>query len=265
MAIEIQTEPTEILEDPRKYVMMIYGCPGVGKTTWASQIPGHYFAKTEEGTKGLRVWGSPIQKWDDFLELCVALGKYEGERKIHTLVVDTLERLYWFCGDWLCKHKRFMVRGTPQSFEDIRHVPYGLGYAETAKEILRVFNKINLDLGLGLVLIAHERERTIIWRGEELPKYEPDLPPSAVTALTAFCDAVGRFEIKQKITKDKGDVVQVEEGRYQQWQPEFGTIAKHRLTGFPAILELPRDRGYQVYEQAFRDCVSNNMKGGETE
>jgi hypothetical protein len=255
----LQQDPSKIITDPRLYTTCIYGEPGIGKTSWAAQVPGAYFIRTEEGTKGISVYGEPCLSWERFLDLCVDLQKgkedeWKDQREIKNVIVDTVENLYWLCGSWIARTKRFMIKGVPQEYEDIRFVPYGQGYIEVNNEIIRVFNKL-VVLGFGLILISHEKERTIKWRGEELQKVDPNLPPSALTMIIGYCDAVGYFSMEEEIKKEGVEVKRVEIGRYQYWQPSFLRMAKHRLTGFPERLPLPIDKGYEVYRQAFEEAT----------
>jgi len=264
--MELSQVANGTVTDPRKYTTLIYGEPGVGKTSWAAQIPGAYFVKAEEGHKGVSVFGSPCGSWDTFLDFCVEIQKgietgWAGQREIKTVVIDVLDRLYDQLDVWLCEHKTFVVKGVGQKYESIRHVPYGQGFVEANKELLRVLNKV-VALGLGLVLICHERVRTIKWRGEELPKPEPDLVPSAVDAVTGYCDAIGHFTVEEKVEKQGLEVIRAETGRWQWWQPSFLRIAKHRLRGFPEKLPLAVDVGYETYRCAFEEAVKGAKQNG---
>jgi len=252
--------PSSVVIDPRQYVTMIYGEPGVGKTSWASQVPGTLFVKTEEGCKGVEVYGLSCPSWNNFIDICLACEKgvqsnWESQRKVETVVIDPIEGLYWACGDWVVAHKTFMIKGSAQSYQDIRHVPYGQGFVETNKELLRVLNKL-VQLGLGLVLISHEKEREVKWGGQELPKYEPCLPPSAIDTIVGYCDAVGHFTIEEEVKKEGTEVVKREIARWQWWQPAFLRMAKHRLQGFPERLLLPIDKGYEIYRTTFEETAN---------
>ena len=261
----LQQVPSEIVTDPRKYLTLIYGIAGVGKTEFASQIPGHYFFCTEAGTEGVRIFGDPILSWDGFLDKCdevVAVKNAgwkdpEGKamREILTIVVDTYENLYSYGGDWICKHQTFPQKGAQLKVTRIEDAPYGKGYTRTNELLIGKLNKLMLS-GFGVLVISHSKERPVTWRGQESQAYGPKLPPSAADGIIDACGAVSFFNTEEKTDKDaEGIITRVEEGRYMYWQNSFLIRAKHRLPGFPAKLPLPRRLGYQTYLDAFENTL----------
>jgi hypothetical protein len=249
-------QASEIIDDPKSYLHLLLGDPGVGKTTWASQIPGHYFAKAEIGTKGVSVFGSPIIEWEDFIEMCADLVIAQGtgwkdQREVTTVIVDTYEQLFAAAARWICKNRTFPEKGVPQKFDKLEDVPFGKGYKAVNELIIEKINKLML-YGFGVVLICHMKERTVKWRGQELKAVGPDLPPSAADAITGLADAVGYFTIDMKVQKNaQGQVESSEEGRFSIWQPQFLTPTKHRIPGFPDRLLLNYETMYADYCKAF--------------
>lgn len=267
----LQQTPTKIVTDPRKYLTLIYGIAGVGKTEFGSQIPGHYFFYTEAGIEGVQVFGDPILSWNGFIEKCneVVTAKQAGWkdpedkpiREILTLVVDTYENLYGHAGDWICKNTTFPEKGVQQRFERIEDVPYGKGYKRTNELLIAKLNKLLL-FGFGVLVVSHSKERPITWKGQDFQSYGPKLPPSAADGIIDACGAVSFFNTEERTNKnDEGKVIRIEEGRYMYWQNSFLIRAKHRLPGFPAKLPLPRGKGYQTYLDAFEKTVRSNANG----
>ncbi len=267
----LQQVPTEIVTDPRKYLTLIYGIAGVGKTEFGSQITGHYFFYTEAGIEGVQVFGDPIFDWSGFIDKCEEIvdskkagwKDEEGKsvREILTIVVDTYENLYAHAGTWICKNTTFPEKGVQQRFERIEDVPYGKGYKRTNELLIEKLNKLLL-CGFGVLVISHSKERPITWRGQDFQSYGPKLPPSAADGIIDACGAVSFFNTEEATSKDaEGNVTRVEEGRYMYWQNSFQIRAKHRLPGFPAKLSLPRGKGYQTYLDAFEKTVRNNVSG----
>jgi len=266
----LQQTPTQIVTDPRKYLTLIYGIAGVGKTEFGSQIPGHYFFYTEAGIEGVQIYGDPILSWEDFIEKCneIVSAKAAGWkdeqgkpiREITTIVIDTYENLYMHAADWICRNTTFPEKGVRQKFERIEDVPYGKGYKRTNELLIEKLNKLMLH-GFGVLVIAHSKERTVTWRGQEFQAYGPNLPPSAADGIIDACGAVGFFNTEESVRKDEnGRVVAHEEGRYMYWQNSFLIRAKHRLPGFPEKLPLPRGEGYATYLKAFQEAVKQKQK-----
>ena len=258
----LQQEPTSIQIDPRRYLTLVHGEAGVGKTSWAQQIPGHYFMITESGTEGVRVFGDIILTWDDFLEkgteLVEAQAKgFEGQREVTTIVIDTYEALWERCGEWVCKHVVFTEKGVKQHFDRIDDIPYGKGYKEVSKILIGKLQKLLL-LGFGIVLLSHTKERSVTWGGQTFSSYEPNLSPSAAQAIVDACGAVGHFVIEETIKKGADGLPgQTEIGRWMYWQKQFLRVSKHRLDGFPARLPLPKGCGYETYVTAFQNTLAH--------
>jgi len=255
----LNQEITPPVEDPKRWLHLIHGEAGVGKSTWAAQIPGHYFVRTEEGCKGLYTYGETVTSWEQFVNEVVAdlaegaKSEWKGQRQVEVLVIDVVEKLWWLCAAWVVKHKQFMVKGVAQSFADIRHVPYGLGYVETTTEFMRIL-RIVQRLKLGIILISHTNYRHFKWGSEDLQRAEPNFSAGTVDEIVGECDAVGYFSIDEKIKKENQNgalvTTAVEQGRFQHWQPQFLRIAKHRFD-LPARLPLPKYGGWKVYCEEF--------------
>lgn len=267
----LQQTASEIVTDPRKYLTLVYGIAGVGKTEFAAQIPGHYFFCTEAGIEGVRIFGDPILSWGDFLDKCdeIVAAKNAGWkdsegkmlREILTIVIDTYENLYGYAGTWICNNTTFPEKGVQQKFKRIEDVPYGKGYKRTNELLLEKLNKLML-CGFGVLVISHSKERPVTWRGQDFQAYGPKLPPSAADGIIDACGAVSFFNTEETTSKDaEGVIAKVEEGRYMYWQNSFLIRAKHRLPGFPAKLPLPRGLGYQTYLDAFEKTLRNEESG----
>jgi hypothetical protein len=264
----LKQELTPPTEDPKKWLILVHGESGVGKTSWAAQIPGHYFVRTEEGCKGLFTYGETVASWGQFVNELVgeilkgANENWEGQRRVETLIIDVVEKLWWLCAEWIAKNKQFMVRGVAQSFTDVRHVPYGLGYSDTTTEFMRVIRLIQ-RVGIGVVLLSHTNYRHFKWGTEDLRRAEPDFSAGTVDEIVGECDAVGYFAIDEKVKKENqgGDLVTVsiEQGRFQYWQPQFLRIAKHRFD-LPAAIPFPKYKGWSVYCEEFEKGATHERE-----
>jgi hypothetical protein len=247
-----------IVEDPRRYLTWIYGPAGVGKTTFASQIDGHYFLQAEIGTAGVSVFGEGVPDWVTYMRIIGDLkagidGKWQGQREIKVVVIDLLERLFEHCGNDTCRNETF--KG--ERYVKIEDVPYGAGYTRVCERLIRSFEYLR-QLGLGVFLISHLKERQSKWRSQDIVKYEPNLPPSAILRFQGACDAVGFYRAEYETQKDANNqIVRVEKYRVIHWQPIFAVEAKHRLHYFPGILPIPKvDEAWKTYEAAFLKAVT---------
>jgi len=262
---------TAVAIDPRSYMTAVHSGPGVGKTSFCMQIPGHYFFYTPNaGMEGVEAFGDPILNWGDFINkakevIAAKESGFKDQREIKICVIDTVGDLFDFAGIEVCKTQHFLEKGVAHKFDKIDDVPFGKGYKAAFQLLLRNLGTLKLK-GFGIMLTSHTKERLVKWGGENLQHHGFNLPPSAALAVYAACGAIAHFVVEEKIEKDKetGDIVKVETGRSMFWQPTFLRLAKHRLKGFPEKLELPIDRGWEVYCDAFAETVAKLKEGKQT-
>jgi len=272
---------TEIETDPTRLLTLVHGEAGVGKTTFTSQIPGHYHLLAEPA-KGTSLYGGPILAWQSrdtadghgpigFVEKVEELitakrTSWKDQREIKVVVFDTYEVIWKLCGEWICKHQTFLVKGTQKSYTKVEDVPWGAGYKAVNNLLLSYIRKLGL-LGFGVFMISHTRERTIEWRKQELTTYGPNLTQTSADAIVDACQAVGHFVVEEKVESEGGGPVIVATVRKCFWQPTFLRVAKHHLTGFPESLVVPvpdtSPNGWEVYIQAYNKTLETIQKGSE--
>jgi hypothetical protein len=261
----LQQTITPIVRDPRQYITMLYGRAGVGKTTFGSQVPGHYFIKTEEGTAGVETFGEVVITWEDVLKvLTEIITEKEANwldkdgnplREVKTVVFDTGDMLAELASAWVCKNISFPEKGIKQKFERIEDVPFGRGYKAVARVVVNMITKLRL-YGLGVMVLCHAKEFTKQWRGQDFTAYRPNFAPSLVEQLLGACDCVGYIAAEENYQKDSdGKVVKISGAHSVHWQSHFLYEAKHRLKGFPESLEIGIDNGYDVYVRAFKETI----------
>lgn len=132
---------------------VLYGVAGVGKSTFASNIPDALFIDTESGTDSMDVARLPKpESWSDLQE---ELDFVLKEKPCSTLVVDTIDRI-----------ENLLIQDTvkqngKQSIEDYG---YGKGYVmiqeRWQKEFLFRLDKI-IAAGINVVLVAHSISRKV--------------------------------------------------------------------------------------------------------
>ena len=256
--VNLSQEPNKIVSDPLEYLTWIFGAYGVGKTSWAAQAPDTWFAKTEQGTKGVAVYGDVIIDWASFLAYCNVLANgvandWKDQRIVRTVVIDTLDNLYNMCGTWVCDNTEF----DGKRFKFPEDVTYGRAYKRISRLLVEKFLKLQA-LGFGVILISHEYKRSFKWAGADMVKSEPNISPSSQKAIGGQCDCIGYFYVKEKVEQKGSDFKREEVERRQMWQPTFVVNAKHRLQGFPNELLLPPGKGWATYCEAFTEAVRKN-------
>lgn len=262
--------PTAVAIDPRSYMTAIHGGPGVGKTSFSAQIPGHYsFYTPNAGTEGVEIFGDPILNWKDFIakagEVIEAKkNNFKDQREIKICIIDTIGDLFDFAGMEVCNTQRFMDKGVLHKYDKIEDVVYGKGYKASYQLLLRNLGTLHLN-GFGILLISHTKERVVKWASQDLQHHGFNLPPSAALAVQAACGAIAHFVVEERIEKGAdGIIIKVETGRSMFWQPTFLRLAKHRLKNFPEKLPLPIDKGWETYCDAFTETVAKLKEGKQT-
>lgn len=175
---------------PRPRKVMVYGPPGVGKSTWAAQAPGVVFLPTEDGAQDIvGPEGSDVAKFPlatSYDEVMGYLGQlYTEEHQFQWVAVDSADWL-----ERLAQQKVCLERGVGS----IGDIDFGKGYgASTAlfSQFLSGLDALGKDRGLGVILIAHSRhERFEDPEHGAYDRYAPKMHKDVNAILTEWCDEV---------------------------------------------------------------------------
>lgn len=131
--------------------IVVFGPPGIGKSTLGANAPRPLFLDLESGTAQLdvaRVEG--IETWDALRATLRALIN-DGTEGFETLVVDTLDK-----AEWLCQQKVCAAAGK-KSLEDFS---FGKGFT-AAYEAFRGFisdlHELRVKRGMRCIVLAHAK------------------------------------------------------------------------------------------------------------
>lgn len=129
----------------------VYGIEGVGKTTFASQLPGCVFIDTEGSTKHMDVARfDPPETYQDVLNDIDYVIQNPGE--IGTLVIDTV--------DWLEKLV-FRAVCAEKKIDAIEDLGYGKGYVYAKEKVQKLLEKLDgvIAKGVHVCLVCHSMIR----------------------------------------------------------------------------------------------------------
>lgn len=238
--LALPTEPKPIEKDISKYLWLIYGREKIGKTTFCASFPDSIFFSTEPGTKGLSVYefnaeGGGIKSWEVFRTGVALLAK--GGHGFRTVIIDTVDRAYDLCLDWVCNQRGIEYPGEDSSGKN--------DFGKSWRAVKAEFNEqvyILIQSGIGVVFTSHCREQTIETRsGEKYDRIEPSVGTQARVVIEALVD----FFFYAEYVRDKR--VLICGGDDTVWAG-----ARASLAGiFPKFLPLVPEGGYDMLCQAF--------------
>lgn len=234
------------LKDLRSSTMLqppfavIYGGPGVGKTTFGASAPAPVFLLTEDGLGLLDAPHFPlIRSYDQFMEAIGAL--YSEEHEFETCVIDSADRLEPLIWAETCRRN---------NWTDLEQPGFGKGYLATLpvwNDALDGLKALRSDRNMAVVLIAHhEIKRFDSPETEGYDRYQIKLHRRAADLIQEQVDLI--LFAGWKVSTVKGDAAKPGQkgatrgvGRgervlYTEERPAF--VAKNRYSLPP---ELPLD------------------------
>lgn len=228
--------------------LLIYGVPGIGKTSFAASAPSPIFLRTEDGLDTLQVPAfefprgegvEPSQVATSYAELIEAMGVlYNEAHEFKTIVFDSLDWLEPLIWADVCKENGV------KSIEDIG---YGKGYIAAINKWRAFLDGVNMlrdDRGMAVIFIGH----SVIKRfdapdTEPYDQYRLKLHAAAAALVMEHCDAVFFANYRTTIlTSESGFGQKKKRGAgggerimYTEERPAF--LAKNRFS-LPTILPL---------------------------
>ena len=211
-------KPSELEVKPT-LAMLIYGQPGIGKTSLACSAPEPVLFDCDGGVT--RINGAhmvdtlQVERWEQIDE---ALKEIEGSNDYKTIVIDTCGKLLAYMEDYI---KR---TDTKKSMSDRSGGLTLKGYGARKNMFIAFINRVRLT-GRSLVFVAHEQEQK---RGDETV-LRPEVGGSSVNDLIKELDLVGYMEAA-------GDGVAMV--RTISFNPSSRFYAKNTCN-LPAVINLP--------------------------
>lgn len=196
MAIDLlNLQPQMISKNLRGKYIMLYGLPGVGKTSLAAQFEKVLIAGFEMGTNALNnVYVAPIKTWDDWRKMVRDLCKNpELKEKFHAIAIDTVDEAWNLCTKYVCSQA---------GVESLSDVGFGKLYAEASKEFSQPFRDLAYN-GYGLIFTSHSTEKEFKnEKGEKYTQIVPALQNRAFDIINKMVDIIAYI---REISLEEGD------------------------------------------------------------
>lgn len=180
--------------------VLLYGVPGVGKTTFAAAAPSPIFLGAEDGSDQHDVARFPVpENWRDVRAAAQMLAT--EEHPYRTLVIDTLDSLEPLC--WAEVVRR---DSKASSIEDVGG-GYGKGYVAAVDEWRGLVSDLERlrDKGIGVVALAHSVVRTFKNpSGPDYDRFVLKLHDKAAGLFVEHADAVLFAQFEEVVSAERG-------------------------------------------------------------
>lgn len=237
--------------------VILFGVPGIGKSTWASEAPMPVFVGGEE-TGELDVARFPQAKtYQEFSDQIAHFNKSAKDLPYQTLVVDTLDSVEALL------HQKILSEDPKQTGSMIAsHGGYGKAYEIAAGELMKLrvhFNSIR-EQGINLIFLAHSKKAQAVdvILGMQYDTYELALHQKAQSVFVEWVSAVlfANYIVHAQSGTNTEKIFATGDGqRVLLTEKRPGHLGKNR---FSLPYEMPLDFG--AFNLAFNDFFDSGPK-----
>lgn len=249
------------IEQPLKEV--VYGPPGIGKTTFASHYPAPVFFDLEQGSSNLDVAraapddGESFRSYEQVMAALRWLEKNEHDFK--TVVIDTADALNGLLEAYICK---------ANGWSDLMQPGYGRGPALLVMEWRKVLAEFDglRHAGLGVLVLSHaEVRRNKRPTSEEFDSWQLKLPAKIAPLLVEWGDTVLFAHFEEAVIKEGTKSVGKRTGRrICQTVEDTEVMAKNRY-GLPPSISFDYEtihtlKGEDTREELYKEKLAKAGK-----
>lgn len=227
------------------YLILLYGREKIGKSKICASFPNAIFFTTEPGTKGLPISefnheDGACKDWEIIRRGVELLEKNKGIYK--TVIIDTVDRAYDMCLDYVCTKKRIEYPGADSSGKE----DFGKSWRAVKIEFIETIHRL-AQAGYGIVFTSHATENEIKKsNGDKYTVIHPSMSGQARKVVEAIVDL---FFYAEYVRAPDGSVkrIWICEGDDTIWAGARQGV----VSDFPKFLPMEKENGFEIIKQAF--------------
>lgn len=177
--------------------IVLFGTPGIGKSTLASCAPDPVFLPTEDGLREINCVRFPLaEKYDHVINSLNQLCAEDHDRK--TVVIDSVDSLEALDFTQVCEDHHVKA---------ITDIDYGKGYAPAVwylRQVLCRLDWLRDNKGMTVILLAHSKVERVESPGiDPYPRWTLKLNKHISAVVTEWADAVlfASYQVYTKTTE----------------------------------------------------------------
>lgn len=223
--------------------ILLYGLPGLGKSTLASEMPSPVFIATTDGLEGLSVQAFPVCKTAEEVRAAIRYLLTE-EHKFKTVVLDTLGWLEKLVHEEVCGilGLEFMTQSSMKS--------YPLA-GKKMKEVLESLDELNTKRKMMVVMIGHaDIQKFDDPSSASYDRYSLQMNEKVAAMFMQDVDIVAFMNQKVLVREEKDGFSKVNKAAgsarhiFFDLRPAF--YAKQHGYGLPAELQIEEGKGWSA-------------------
>jgi len=188
----------------RGKLIIIYGAPGVGKTTLASQMPSPVFLDFEHGTDQIKCAKIHMSAYSDYENAMRTVYK----EPFQTIVIDSLTSFERRIIEFICNERKIKTlsrAGFGQGFQDLK---------EHWQKILKPIDAM-LAANKNVILLGHTRIRVVQdpVLNEGYDRLEIDINKDSMQTLVSVSDVIALMRQDFIVTEEDGRSRAVGDGK----------------------------------------------------
>ena len=220
----------------------LYGCEGIGKTTFASKFPNPLFIDTEGGSAHLDVRRVAIgDSWEELIRTIYEVAA--NPDVCSTLVIDTADWAEQLCIRDICK--RYKVDG-------LEGLSYGKGYTYVGEEFTKLLRACDavIDSGNHVVITAHAKMREFEQPDEmgSYDRWEMKLTRQTAPLVKEWCDLLLFCNYKTFVVTQDNDKAKAQGGKRVMYTTHHPCWDAKNRQDLPEMLDLDYAKIAHIFE-----------------